>query len=249
MRNDDVIAAIQIMRQGVDMLGRALSRVTTELAESLPTDRPENSAEPGEFQHEDQDGDFLRFSERSDGSLRASINERHDDDANLHAVDLGQETVNQLTQYLDRYRTDTPCSFPADFQCAGMRGHDGLCDPDADDMDTPLDACPWSIRDMTPGTVEHKDCEKPAGHQLHRAGERSWLESTSGAYDRRELPGGLEHDANAEERQHTRDVRALCAGHFPDRPDDSTGCHHFRVNHGALGCTAPWCPCERRGGR
>jgi hypothetical protein len=156
-----VAQAMNGMREAFTRMEGALNRVCEQLAESMPKRHPVKEAVP--FTHSDWDGDTILVGQVYDGPEGALYVHL----AEGKTVHLSPTAVNELAQYLDRYRTDVPQ------------------DPDA-------------VRTGQP-------------------------------------PSHL--------------IGALCAGHFPDRAADKTGCNCFREVHGALGCTVAGCPCERRGGR
>lgn len=161
--------AMNGMREAFARMEGALNRMCEQLAESMP--HPDEchgevcyageKAEP--FSHTDRDGDTVQVApvyDGPEGTMYVHL-------AEGKTAHLSQTAVNELAQYLDRYRTDVPQ------------------EPEADRTGQP--------------------------------------------------PSRL--------------IGALCAGHFPDRTADKTGCDCFREVHGALGCTVTGCPCERRGGR
>jgi len=162
-----VVQTMNGMRESFTRMQDALNRVCEQLAESMPKPHPTDVVEAEPFTHTDPDGDTI---------LVAPVNGAPKGTVYVHLADgptahLSQTAVNELAQYLDRYRTD-----------------------DVEDVADDIDA----VRTGQP-------------------------------------PSHL--------------IGALCAGHFPDRAADKTGCDCFREVHGALGCTVPGCPCERRGGR
>lgn len=102
---------------------------------------PEPTPEPDEFKHTDHGDDTLRVVPGSRGNCLLSVNSC----ADHVGVHLDQDAVNRLAQYLDQHRTDTPCPTNAvnDNDCAGTRGHDGPCTPNADDIGAP---CRYVVR-------------------------------------------------------------------------------------------------------
>ena len=190
-----VAQAMNGMRESFARMEGALNRVCEQLAESMPHPDEchgevcyaERRAEP--FRHTDRDGDTLEVAPVHPGASDYGFLYAHKVGAGTVIFD--QTAVNELAQYLDRYRTDVPCTgLGVNYGCAGTQNHGGLCAEEADDIGAGR-------------------CGRPPSHL----------------------------------------IGALCAGHFPDRAADKTGCNCFREVHGALGCTVPGCPCERRGGR
>jgi hypothetical protein len=163
-----VVQAMNGMREAFTRMEGALNRVCEQLAESMPKPHPVGEkVEP--FSHTDPDGDTLEVAPVYPEPTPCAVLYAHK--VGGGTVIFDQTAVNELAQYLDRYRTD-----------------------DVEDVADDIDA----VRTGQP-------------------------------------PSHL--------------IGALCAGHFPDRAADKTGCDCFREVHGALGCTVPGCPCERRGGR
>lgn len=159
--------AMNGMREAFARMEGALNRVCEQLAESMPKQHPVEKAETKQFEYTDVDGDFVQVGHLDGAYDETRVIRVNTQDESGSTVHLSQTAVNELAQYLDRYRTDVPR------------------EPEADRIGQP--------------------------------------------------PSHL--------------IDTLCAGHFPDRAADKTGCDHFREVHGALGCTVAGCPCERRGGR
>lgn len=206
--------AMNGMREAFARMEGALNRVCEQLAESMPhpdechgeVRYAERRAEP--FRHTDRDGDTLEVApvyDGPEGTLYVHL-------AEGKTAHLSQTAVNELAQYLDRYRTDIPKV---------------VANPDA------------SAR-------EHW-CGKSHDHAAHIHGKHEVLRclgSSQGYYGEAD-----DTDAVRTGQPPSHLIGALCAGHFPDRAADKTGCNCFREVHGALGCTVPGSPCERRGGR
>lgn len=131
--NDHAYELRELMENFVQGFG-AMGEAARKALEGLElTGQPvPKQPEPDRFKHTDGVGDRLSVGPNQYGVLVVS----QDDDMPVH---LDQDAVNRLAQYLDRHRTDTPC--PTRFydeDCAGTRGHDGVCDPDADNLGAPV---------------------------------------------------------------------------------------------------------------
>lgn len=122
----------------ISQLAEAAKLASDRLRDSLP--EPVETEQPERFEHRDIDGDRVLVYPHDYPGFESVLMVETDSDP---GVRLSQDAVNRLAQYLDRYRTDGPCPgklghLKYEQQCAGVRGHDGPCSPDADMIGAPV---------------------------------------------------------------------------------------------------------------
>lgn len=134
---EELVKAMEALAEAARNAGLAARVVSLPepAAGVLPAEQPER------FEHVDIDGDRVLVYPHDYPEFQSVL--MVETEANTNAVRLSQEAVNRLAQYLDRYRTDMPCPLPCRGnsmreECAGTRGHDGPCSPDADMIGAPV---------------------------------------------------------------------------------------------------------------
>lgn len=151
------------MGRALGSLARAAQHVGELFAAYVPEPvKAEQSVEIGSirFEHTDEDGDWFRVGTRSSKTYPWGL------ETTDNYIHMGQEAVNGLAQYLDRYRTDQQdCDAEVPEQCgrANPFAHTGYTNgaPVTYPLPTGFDRCT--------GTYEGLRCRRSVNHEGEHA--------------------------------------------------------------------------------